>query len=84
VNQQKVTQLPEGGRIILVDEREGQKRDRWYVSLETSSTVDNLWIVESQWYQAVLILIAAGGLRRPEDEITKKQDNIADGLRTFR
>jgi hypothetical protein len=56
----------------------------WYVSLETSSTVDNLWIAESQWYQAVLILIAAGGLRRPEDEITKKQDDIADGLRTFR
>ncbi|KAJ7857936.1 phosphatidylserine decarboxylase-domain-containing protein [Mycena olivaceomarginata] len=43
-------------------------------------TVDNLWIAESQWYQAVLILIAAGGLRRPEDEITKKQVNITDGF----
>ncbi|KAJ7849373.1 hypothetical protein B0H14DRAFT_2582506 [Mycena olivaceomarginata] len=47
-------------------------------------TVDNLWIAESQWYQAVLILIAAGGLRRPEDEITKKQVNITDGLKTLR
>ncbi|KAJ7801990.1 hypothetical protein B0H14DRAFT_2614763 [Mycena olivaceomarginata] len=41
-------------------------------------TVDNLWIAENQWYQAVLILIAAGGLRRPEDEITKKQVDITD------
>jgi hypothetical protein len=62
VNQQKVTQLPEGRRIILVDEWEGHKRDGWYVSLETSSTVENLWIAESQWYQAVLVLVAVGGL----------------------
>jgi hypothetical protein len=61
-----------------------KKRDGWYVSLETSSTVDNLWIAQNQWYQVVLILIAAGSLRRLEDEITKKQDNIADGLKMFR
>lgn len=58
------------------DKRQG----KWYVSLETNRTVDNLWIAESQWYQAVLILIAAGGLRRPEDEITKKQVDITDGF----
>jgi hypothetical protein len=57
-----MTQLPGSGKIILGDECEGQKQGKQHVSLETSSTVDNLWIAESQWYQAVLILIAAGGL----------------------